>query len=286
MPCVNQSSEASVGRRRRMRYYYVDEAGDATLFNHKGRVIVGEPGCSRYFVLGLVDIENPEEMSLRLEELRGRLLADPYFQRVPSMQPSQRKTAFAFHAKDDVPEVRREVFSLLRRHDLRFLAVVRDKRKVLEYVRQRNERSPTYRYSPNELYDYLVRRLFKNLLHKDDAYEVYFARRGKSDRTAALGAALEAARTRFANQWRIPSTSVLRIHPSSPVRCPGLQVADYLLWALQRLYERREIRYVEYLWPSFSLVHDIDDTREAQYGVYYTQKRPLTLAALQEKPGI
>ena len=32
-------------------------------------------------------------------------------------------------------------------------------------------------------------------------------------------------------------------------------------WALQRLYERREDRYVELLWPSFGVVHDLDDTR-------------------------
>jgi hypothetical protein len=38
--------------------------------------------------------------------------------------------------------------------------------------------------------------------------------------------------------------------------------------------------------PSFSLVHDLDDTREAQYGVYYTKKKPLSLAAIREAPGI
>jgi hypothetical protein len=31
------------------------------------------------------------------------------------MQLESRKTALAFHAKDDIPEVRREVLSLLRR---------------------------------------------------------------------------------------------------------------------------------------------------------------------------
>jgi hypothetical protein len=42
------------------------------------------------------------------------------------------------------------------------------------------------------------------------------------------------------------------------------------------------------LWGSRfkSLRHDLDDTRQAQYGVYYTQKRPLTLAALESEPGI
>ena len=60
---------------------------------------------------------------------------------------------------------------------------------------------------------------------------------------------------------------------------------DYLLWALQRLYERREDRYLQYVWPMVRLVHDVDDTHTAQYGVYYTQKKPLTLAALEGLPG-
>ena len=96
------------------RYYFVDEAGDGTLFNKKGRVIVGTEGCSRYFILGLVDISDPDGVGCKLQNLRARLLEDPYFKGVPSMQPEAGKTAVAFHAKDDLPEVRREVFSLLR----------------------------------------------------------------------------------------------------------------------------------------------------------------------------
>jgi hypothetical protein len=62
---------------------------------------------------------------------------------------------------------------------------------------------------------------------------------------------------------------------------------DYFLWMLQRFYERREDRYLEFLWPQFSLVHDLDDTRQNAYGVYYTQKKPLTSAALEnDSPGI
>ena len=53
------------------------------------------------------------------------------------MQREARKTAVAFHAKDDLPEVRREVFALLKNSPgLRFFAVVTDKMRVLEYVRQ------------------------------------------------------------------------------------------------------------------------------------------------------
>lgn len=269
-----------------IRHYFVDEAGDSTLFDRKGNIIVGTAGCSRYFILGLVDIREPETLYRALEELRARLLADPYFAQVPSMKPEAKKTALAFHAKDDVPEVRREVFALLRAHPLRFFAVVRDKRRIVEYVRQRNERDPDYRYSPNELYDSLVRRLFKTLLHKDDVYEITFAKRGSADRTTALRQALEVARQRFAAQWNIVSNATIHVIPKTPPDSLGLQVVDYFLWALQRLYERREGRYVDYLWNAFRLVHDVDDTREAKYGVYYTQKKPLSVAALPELPGI
>jgi hypothetical protein len=269
-----------------VRSYFVDEAGDGTLFDRKGRVIVGTPGCSRFFILGLVDIQNPDLVGRELEDLRSRLLADPYFNGVPSMQPQARKTALAFHAKNDLPEVRREVFSLLLRHQMRFFAVVRDKAKVLEYARQRREGDPSYRHDPNELYDSLVRTLFKERLHQDSHYRVYFARRGRRTRTWALMAALRAAREKLAAEKGIHCDAPIDVTAAALRSCPGLQAVDYFLWALQRLYERREERFVAFLWPHFRLIHDMDDNREAPCGVFYTQKKPLQVAALGKLPGI
>lgn len=262
-------------------YYFVDEAGDGNLFDRRGRVIVGQPGCSRYFMLGILDVPHPDEISQALVDLRQKLLVDPYFQDVPSMQPEAKKTRLLFHAKDDLAEVRREVFSALRSFaDLRFYGIVTDKLRVLDYVQSRNKVEPGYRYNGNELYEYLVRRLFRDRLHKDDAYRIVFARRGSSDRTAALQAALQAARQRFFEKWGIDSHSPIQVTPIASQADPCLQAVDYFLWALQRLYEHGEERYLAYLWPSFRLVQDIDDQRSARYGVYYTQKKPLTKAAL------
>ncbi|MBI3957486.1 MAG: DUF3800 domain-containing protein [Chloroflexi bacterium] len=271
------------------RHYFVDEAGDGVIFANKGRVIIETPGCSRFFMLGLLDVPDPVGLQQSVDDLRSQLLSDPYFRDVPSMQPDERKTAVAFHAKDDLPEVRREVFSLLRGvSDLRFFAVVTDKWSVLDYVRQQNERSATYRYHPNELYDYLVRRLFKNRLHKDGGYEIVFSKRGATDRTAALRKALESARARFAQQWNIVSDAPMEVSAATPAEQAGLQAVDYFTWALQRLYEKREDRYLTYLWPTIHLVEDIDDKRKAGYGRFYTQTKPLTEAALAWRylPGI
>jgi hypothetical protein len=109
----------------------VDEAGDPTLFGARGKVLVGSEGCSRFFALGLADADDPRTLAADLATLRARLVADPYFKAVPSMRPEQRKTALLFHAKDDLPEVRREVFALLQRHAIRFSAIVRDKLAIL-----------------------------------------------------------------------------------------------------------------------------------------------------------
>ncbi|MBS1249607.1 MAG: hypothetical protein MAG431_01187 [Chloroflexi bacterium] len=272
--------------KRSIRNYFVDESGDGVLFNRKGRIIVGERGCSKFFILGFVDIPNLADITSELNALRVQLLADPYFLDVPSMQPETHKTAEAFHAKDDLPEVRKEVFTLLRQHQIHFSAVVRDKQQLLSYVKQRNKHDDSYRYHPNELYDYLVRRLFKTRLHKDDEYNIYFAKRGKSDRTTALLQALQTARHRFCKQHNIENQSLINVIPTTPKHCVGQQVVDYFLWALQRFYERGETRFIHLLWDSVSVVHDLDDTRQAAYGVYYTSKKPLTVAALENRRGI
>lgn len=273
-------------RGRTSRNYFVDEAGDGVLFDRKGRLIVGENGCSRYFMLGVLDIADPAGLSEALTDLREELLRDPYLKGIPSLQPENRKTAIGFHATDDVPEVRREVFRFLAQADLRFQAIVKRKRAVAEYVFSRNAGPGEYHYHPNELYDFTVRRLFKPLLHKYARYNVCFATRGASDRTAALQAALGMAQRRFAEEAGGVHEANLRVWPCPASRCACLQAVDYFLWALQRLYERREERYLASIWHRCSLVIDADDTREVKYGVYYTRKRPLSLAALDDGQGI
>jgi hypothetical protein len=262
------------------KHYYIDESGDPVLFSARGKVLVGEEGCSRYFILGMLDVADVESLGVDFARLRKELLADPYFNGVPSMQPQAKKTALHFHAKDDLPEVRREVFKVIQGHAVRFSAVIRDKRVVYEYVHARNQREASYRYHQDELYDHTVRRLFKERLHKHEGYNIRFAIRGNSPRTEALRNALESSRQRFAEGRGLTLLSTLEVKAVYPRDEPALQAADYFLWALQRVYERGEDRYMELMWPQVSLVVDADDTRLAEYGAYYTKKKPLKAAAL------
>ena len=237
-------------------HYFVDEAGDPTLFDRKGRVIVGTEGCSKYFILGKLDIDEPGMLGGRLEALRAELLADPWFKGVPSMQPERKKTALAFHAKDDLPEVRREVFRLLTQADLRFYAVTLDKRALTSYVQQQNESDASYRYNPDELYDTLVSHLFRKLRwHAPGQINICFAKRGSKSRTQALRTALERADV---DDYGFSMKQRTRFTSGAPCETAGLQAVDYYLWALQRLHERGEGRYFELIGRQVAEVRDLD----------------------------
>jgi len=142
------------------------------------------------------------------------------------------------------------------------------------------QRSKTH-YNANNLYDKTVSRLFKSRLHQEDEYCITFAKRGNSDRTKALDQALQQARLRALASWGVSSNAPIHIKAVNAASDAALQVADYLLWALQRLYERREDRYINYVWPVYHLVRDVDDTRVKKYGVYFTQKNPISIGKLK-----
>jgi hypothetical protein len=216
------------------RHYFVDEAGDSVLFGKRGKLMLGQEGCSRFFMMGCLEVADPAALAAEMGTLRAEMLADPTINRVPSMTPERKKTALAFHAKDDIPEVLRDVFKLLVRHEVKFYAIIRDKAALAATVKRRNATDPAYRYNENEVYDDLVSRLFKDRLHKADHHEVVFARRGNKDRTHALCAALDKARDRFFKQWGIRGNGTVAVQAASPRDHGGLQAVDYFLWVLQR----------------------------------------------------
>ena len=262
--------------------YFVDEAGDLTLFGRRGKNLVGTEGVSNCFMVGTAQVMDPVKLREELRSLHGELLNDPYLKGIPSMQPGKRRTARCFHAKDDCPEVRMEVFKLLARHDIKVQVGIRRKASLVREARAALRRGR--KWNPNTVYDNVVKTLFKRSLHKAKSV-IYFARRGKSDRARALREAIERARENFQRDTGISSDKRIRIIPSVPSEVAGLQVIDYFLWALQRLYERGEGRYFEFLRPHYRLIMDFDDKRNKPYGEWYSDQNPLTTEKIQPVAG-
>lgn len=255
--------------------YYVDEAGDGVLFGPKGRNRLEDADAPKYFILGMVRCQTDEVVVRSLEDLRAALQKNPLYSSIHSLKPEAKKTARVFHAKDDHPEIRSKVFELITSMDFKFFAVIKDMRKVLEYVQARNRREANYRYHPNELYDLTVRMLFKHRFHQDDHHRVVFARRGHSDRTEALTWQLEHTKQQLMAQRQVASSTTLEIVPAYPWEQPCVQLADYCVWALQRCYEKHEPRFLNAIWPKISLIQDVDDPEGRKgYGTYLSRKVP------------
>ena len=264
--------------------FFVDEAGDGVLFGPQGRSRLNDPDAMRFFMLGKVSIANEALVADSLSDLRTRLLANPLYSSIHSLRPAVNKTAVFFHAKDDHPEIRSKVFELLIDMDFKFYAVIKDMFRVLEYVRHRGQRDSLYRYHPNELYDFSVRQLFRQRLHRCPHSEVVFARRGKADRTDALRQQLLDVAAKSDDGGDTDHDRHIDVRPADPRTDPCLQVTDYCLWALQRCYEKCETRFIEALWPKVSLIRDLDDDRVNSYGAYLTRKSlPPTESAIKNR---
>lgn len=269
--------------------FFVDEAGDPALFNGGGEVIVNTNGCSRYFLLGKLEVDEPDLLATKLTELRLRLMNHPYFVGVESFNPARKKTALLFHAKNDLPEVRFLVFDLLYSlgKTLRFQAVVADKLVLAEQEQAKRVAQAKYRYNPDSLYDSLVRSLFGKFHRLADRYELCVAKRGAKDRNNAFKTALEHAERDFENTFGFSRGGVdaWAVTISNPQTMVCLQAVDYFLWAVQRFYEVQrhpetgeeihQDRYLNLLWPQIAEIHDLHFGPST--GTHFTDQRPLTL---------
>lgn len=266
-------------------HHFVDEAGDTTLFGRYGKVLVNTDAVSRFFMVARLEVDDIEALQVKMDELRAELLADPLLKAVPSMQTAAGKTALFFHAKDDVPEVRHAVFKLLLRHDLRLSAVVKEKKHLLAEVHRHQALNPKYRYKADghDIYDDLIAKLFGRFGEFGAQRHITFAVRGSKPRTAALKTVLDNIDEGFKGDFGFAPHGHTTVHSGYPSASAGLQACDYLLWALQRFYERSEERYLHAMWPKFTRVLDLDAPapktkgKPVPDGVAFNEKHPLTL---------
>ena len=53
-------------------HYFVDESGDGVLFGTQGRVLLGQPEGRSHFMLGALQVPDPQSLAAELEAATGR----------------------------------------------------------------------------------------------------------------------------------------------------------------------------------------------------------------------
>jgi hypothetical protein len=233
---------------------FLDEAGDTTFYGKGRKSIIGTEGVSTCFMLGMVKFRQPlDDIRNSIIDLQNSIANDPYFQ-VPSVIKKKDRYGYYFHAKDDLPEIRHEFFRFINGIDCSFEAVVAEK-EIERFVTSHKDKEELF-------YADLLSHLLKNKFTAQEKLVLNIATKGTSTRNHNLNKALEIALARFgtskiaqrkmADQQEIFIPKKIVFNETNPFREPLLNVADYLCWAVQRVFEKGETRYYDFIKDKIS----------------------------------
>ncbi|MCQ2226077.1 MAG: DUF3800 domain-containing protein [Paludibacteraceae bacterium] len=243
-------------------YYFFDEAGDTQILARKGVNLLEKGTASKTFMVGYLETTNHKEFSKAIRELHEKLKVDEYLASIPSMSSTNK----AFHANKDCAEVRQAFFKLLKDQNFKFYCIVA--RKNEDLYRKKFDMKPV------NIYKYLVSQLLKDRLHLYSEIDCYFSSMGNIVRQDTMQEAINGAIALFKTKWNKENDSTIRVFIQQNSEMPLLQAADYVLWTVQRAYERGDFRYYNFMKDKISLVHDVFDA-EKYPNTYYTPNNPL-----------
>ncbi len=232
---------------------FLDEAGDTTFYGAGRKPIIGQEGVSLSFIIGMLKVAEPlAALRADVSAQQSAITGDAYVNRIPSIAKKITRGGFYFHAKDDPPEVRASFFKFIAARQVTFEAVVARKLPDL-FRRKHHDRE-------SEFYADLLSHLIKNKLKLSGRLVLNIAHRANSTSNANLQLALEKAESRSLHQLT-PAERQRRVvfNVQNHQQEPLLNMADYFCWAVQRVFERGDTRYYDFLGERIRLVVDLYD---------------------------
>ena len=233
-------------------HHFLDEAGDTTFFGEGKICILGSEGVSNYFILGKVQFNSKlEVIRKQIIALENEIQTNAYYWVGSVKKKIAQAGKFYFHATDDIPEVRKLFFDLIKSIDCGFEAVVA-KKDVSKFTQ-------SYKESDKEFYAHLLSHLLHKKLEDDSCKHIFIvSQRGNTTRLAnlenGLRKAIEILKTE--NPKAVQKSEVI-FDVMNQKHEPLLNLADYICWAVQRKYEKGEERFFNYISEKIISVIDI-----------------------------
>ena len=258
---------------------FLDEAGDTTFYAKSRVPMLGNEGVSKTFILGMLNLNEPlKNVREKVIALQNEIANDKYFKGIPSIQKKKSKHGYYLHAKDDIPEVRKMAFELIESLDCNFECVVARKSYEI-YERKHNGKE-------SEFYADLISHLLKSKLQNYHRLVLNIAERSQCTTHQNLNKGLDKALERAAKGTPDGNHHQCKVdfNVQQPTSEPLLNLTDYCCWAVQRVFERGETRYYDFLEDKVSLVTDLYDYPNVLTGRnHYDIARRLTTENLVHK---
>jgi len=239
------------------QWLFIDESGKPEVYSARGANLVKQNLASKYLVLAAIRSENQLELQQQATEFRLSLLKDQSLTKFFSSA----YTLDTFHAQSDYQEVKKRFYSFIATLSLKIDVLVVDKLLCYEPLKQ----------NPGKMYGVMAGQLIKNLCHQAQNTEIVFSRK---DSKLKLRQELEAEveRVRFdylQNHPHLNASLKLNYYHSSHYTHGGLQVADYIAFAVYQVFERNNREWYEIIKQSIGKIQDICNKK------YFTRSNPL-----------
>ena len=220
---------------------FLDEAGDTTFFGKNKTPILGTHGVSNYFILGMLTLHEPlENVRIKILRLHQEIISDPYFEQIPSIRKKENLAGYFLHAKDDIPEVRKMAFDLIKSIDASFETVI-EKKDYMIYEKKHNGKQ-------SEFYADMLSRLIHNMVDGQSKIVLNIAHRSRCTTQTNLEKGLQKAIVIARNKnIDFNQNADIVLNVQQPTGEPIINIPDYYLWAIQRWVEKKEGRYISFL---------------------------------------
>jgi len=249
-----------IKKKKKNNYIFIDESGKPEIYSAKGVNLVDAGNASRFLVFASVRTKNQLKLQQQITDFKSELLKDDGLRKIFSSAYSLDN----FHANNDYPEIRERFYQFISTLKIKIDILLVEKLKCF----------PSLRHDPGRLYGFMAGQLLKDICHQAEVTEIIFSRKdSKLKLRKELEIEAERVRLRFmAKHNHLDSNFKLTYHHNPHYSHGGLQVADYVAWAVFQVFERGSYRWYELIRNKIGKIHDICNKK------YFTRSNPLQLS--------
>lgn len=242
------------------QWIFVDESGKPEVYSAKGVNLVEKNQATKYLVLAAIRTENQLDLQQEITKFRLSLLKDKKLTEIFSSA----YTLDSLHAQTDYPEVREKFYRFILGLEIKVDVLVVEKLKTYDSLKLK----------PGKLYGIMSGQLIKNLCHQVESTEIIFSRKdSKLKLRQELETEVERVRLNYLDRHpKLKPNLKLSYFHNPHYSHGGLQVADYIAFAVFQVFENKNREWYEIVKGKIGKIQDICNKK------YFTRSNPLQLS--------
>lgn len=239
------------------QWIFIDESGKPEVFTSNGINLVETGQASKHLVLSAIRTTDQLKLQQKVTKFRLELMGNANINNIFSSA----YTLDSLHAQIDYPIVRKMFYEFINILDIKIDVIVVEKLKTFDALRMNS----------GKMYGVMSGQLIKDLCHQYENTEIIFSRKdSKLKLRQELQTEVERVRLGYVEKHpKITPNLQLSYYHNPHYTHGGLQVADYVSYAIFQVFENNKREYYEIIKSKIGRIQDICNKK------YFTQSNPL-----------